>query len=138
MGRGGALFSNVYFSMKKGFWRSKISWLAENQKNLVFHCVLGDLKGADWCPPHSSNIRSPALLGLKNTPIYIFFIVEDLSRWCWDFSSWSQRYSYPMKTLDILALYWLYFICFYAWYLEVLTSNYRQSTSSFRAHFFGQ
>ena len=91
-----ALFSNGYFSMKKGVWRSKISWLflihyelSENQKKFFwfFTVFWGDLEGAGWfSPPPCSQAtsRSPALLGLsvkciwKNTIILalvtIYFI----------------------------------------------------------------
>ena len=73
-----ALFSNVHFSMKKGFWRSQISWLflihyelSENQKkNFWFFTVFwGDLEGVGWIshpPPRSqATSRSPALFGLN-------------------------------------------------------------------------
>ena len=63
-----ALFSNVHFSMKKGFWRSQISWLflihyelSDNQKKIFwfFTVFWGDLEGAGWFstpPQFSSNI----------------------------------------------------------------------------------
>jgi len=68
-----ALFSNVHFSMKKGFWRSQISWLflihyelLENQKKNCFFIVFwGDLEGAG-SPRSQATSRSPALLGLMN------------------------------------------------------------------------
>ena len=55
-----ALFSDGYFSMKKGVWRSKIWWLflihyelSENKK-WVFTVFLGDLEGASWFSPPPS------------------------------------------------------------------------------------
>ena len=69
-----ALFSDGYFSMKKGVWKSKISWLfpihlklSGNQKKIWFFTVFwGDLEGAGWFSPPCSQAttRSPALLGL--------------------------------------------------------------------------
>ena len=89
LGRGGALFSDGYFYMKKGVWRSKISWLflihyelSENQKKIVFSQCFGVISP----PLHSSNIRKPCpivKLGLKLKhwfPSYciLTFIVEFL------------------------------------------------------------
>ena len=60
--------------MKKGVWRSKISWLflihhelSENQKKIWFFTVFwGDLEGAGWFRPPciQATSRSLALLGL--------------------------------------------------------------------------
>ena len=72
-----ALFSDGYFSMKKGVWRPQISWLflihyelSEKQIMffLVFHSVLG---WSTRCrliqsPPHSSNIQEPRPIRVKN------------------------------------------------------------------------
>ena len=76
-----ALFSDGYFSMKKGVWRSKISWLflihyelSENQKKFFwfFTVFWGDLEGAGWFspPPLSSNIQEPRSIRV-NYPAFI-------------------------------------------------------------------
>ena len=71
------LFSDGYFSMKKGVWRSQISWLflihyelSENQKIFFwfFTVFWGDLEGAGWFspPPLSSNIQKPRSIRVNN------------------------------------------------------------------------
>ena len=71
-----ALFSDSYFFMKKGVWRSKILWLflihyelSENQKKFFwfFTVFWGDLEGAGWFspPPLSSNIQEPRSIRVK-------------------------------------------------------------------------
>ena len=71
-----ALFSDGYFSMKKGVWRSQISWLflihyelSEKQKKIFwfFTVFWGDLEGAGWFspPPLSSNIQEPHPIRVK-------------------------------------------------------------------------
>ena len=67
--------------MKKGVWRSQISWLflihyelSENQKNFFwfFTVFWGDLEGAGWFspPPLSSNIQEARPIRVKK---WIFF-----------------------------------------------------------------
>ena len=72
-----ALFSDGYFSIKKGVWRSQISWLflihyelSEKQKKFFwfFTVFWGDLEGAGWFSPPpctQATSRSPAPLGLN-------------------------------------------------------------------------
>ena len=84
-----ALFSDGYFSMKKGVWRSKISWLflihyelSENQKIffLVFHSVLRWSRRCGLIqppPPLSSNIQEPRSIRVK----------------CWKCSMYSMQWT---------------------------------------------
>ena len=68
-----ALFSEGYFSIKKGVWRPEISWLFQSLKKFQkifffwFSQCLGDLEGVDTlCPPRTqATFKSPALLGLR-------------------------------------------------------------------------
>ena len=63
-----ALFSDGYFSIRKGVWRSKISWLflihyelSEIQKKMFYHIDFG-FSGRcrhNQSLPHSSNIQKP-------------------------------------------------------------------------------
>ena len=82
IGAGGGLFSNVHFSMKKGFWKSQISWLflihyelSENQIFfLFFHSVFGWSRrcGLIQPPPRSqATSRSAALLGLRISTMHL-------------------------------------------------------------------
>ena len=69
---GGTLFSDGYFSLKKGIWMPKISWLflfhyelSENpKKKLFFHSVL---RWSRRCGPSllSSNIQEPCPIRVK-------------------------------------------------------------------------
>ena len=65
-----ALFSDGYFSMKKGVRKSQIHYeLSENQIFFCFFIVfLGDLEvlALSTPPPSQATSRSPPLLGLKD------------------------------------------------------------------------
>lgn len=71
-----ALFSDGYFSMKKGVLRSKIFQihykLSENPK-MVFHGVFGDLDGAGTLhcapPPHLTLIVQGFFLQIMNIDV---------------------------------------------------------------------
>ena len=58
-----ALFSEGYFSMKKGVCRSEIHYkLSDDQRFLVFH---SHLRGAGTLCPHTqASFKNPTLLGL--------------------------------------------------------------------------
>ena len=69
-----ALFSDGYFSMKKGVWRSQISWLflihyelSEKQKKIFgFSQCFGVIQPPP--PPLSSNIQEPCPIRVKLPP----------------------------------------------------------------------
>ena len=72
-----ALFSGGYFSMKKGFWGSKISWLFllhfnfQINKKIIFTVFWSNLEGVGTlCARTQAKPKSPALLGLMNAILW--------------------------------------------------------------------
>ena len=148
------IFSDGYFSMKKGVWRYQFSWLflihnelSDNQKTFGFFCVLGWSERAQSTPLTQATSRSPPLLGLiSNTaPIFIFSYKEascslpqnNLNNWFWKCYFCLTKYDLHIMKLVMLYLvlvskhrkYWDFFNFLFSLVLKYSVSNYTNKIS---------